>query len=158
MWKKTMMLVILTFGISYDVAGGGQNTVDQWDKTVALKQLPYCALVLRALIGPDNSSREIFLLMEPDQVTEGNLRLLSRVLSERYPPPLSLEVRVTTDVEQLASLATNSGHTAHPDNEARGKKEMQWAYYRRSEDVELFRYNPNYPKAGMKTVILKGKE
>jgi len=38
------------------------------------------------------------------------------------------------------------------------KRPKKWGFYTRRSDVELFRYNPNYPKEGMKTVILRGKE
>jgi hypothetical protein len=34
----------------------------------------------------------------------------------------------------------------------------QSAFYKRDARVELFRYNPNYPETGLKTVIIRGKE
>ncbi len=158
MFRKIVVIGLLIFCICPGDGIARQDTADKWDKTVALKELPYCALILRAFLGPDDSSREIFVLMEPDNVNEENLRLLARALSEKYPPPLSLKAWIETDVKQLATLITNSNSSSYPDNHASGKKELQWAYYRRSEEVELFRYNPEYPKPGMKTVILKGEE
>jgi hypothetical protein len=156
MFRKIVVIGVLIFCICTGDVIARQDIADKWDKTVAIRELPYCALILRAFLGSDDSSRKVFVLMEPDNINEENLRLLAKTMSDRYPPPLFLEVHVTTDVKQLATLVTNSNISGSGNYEAPGKKELQWAYYRRSEEVELFRYNPEFPKPGMKTVILKG--
>jgi hypothetical protein len=162
MLRLAIILTMLVFASNYGVVPtkGDKNQIgeEQWDKTRALTQSPFCALILREFLKRGDRGREIHILIEPDQVTEDNLRLLFKAISEKYPPPLLLEAWVYTDVEQLAALATRSGHSFYPDTRAREGKERQWAYYKRTEEVELFRYNPNYPESGMKTVILRGKE
>lgn len=46
-----------------------------------------------------------------------------------------------------------------PNAQLKAKKTvLQLTYYRRTKEAELFRYNPNYPDPGLRTVILRGKE
>jgi hypothetical protein len=92
--------------------------------------------------------------MDPAEVTEDNLRLLFGNLSTRYSSPPRLEITVFTDVEQLAPLAT--GHAL--SGREYDSKVNQRADYYRDERKELFSYNPNYPKRGLRTVMLRGKE
>lgn len=70
-----------------------------------------------------------------------------------------------TDVEQLGVLATGALVTVSPargdigaSGRAKTARILQLAFYKRNKSVELFRYNPDYPKAGNKTVIIRGKE
>lgn len=149
----------------------GQQSEDRWNVTTSLKGLPFCALVLRDHLADSDRRRVLNVLMDPDDVAEGNLVLLFRVLSEKYPSPVALEVWVNTDVEQLSLLASGVLiHKADPPlrpstgNQGAGSEAkirgrvLQLVFYRRSKDVELFRYNPNLPEEGSRTVILRGKE
>lgn len=134
---------------------------EESNTTRAIKGLPFYAFILREFVSEDGSSREINVLMEPNQVSETNLRLLFRNFSRKFPAPISVEVWVYTDVEQLDTLSTNQITDVAPARGATPKEKKvahQLVYYKRTKDVELFRYNPNYPKVGEKTVILRGRE
>jgi hypothetical protein len=149
------------------VLGFAQKRV--WNKIEAIKQLPFCALKVMTL--ESQFGREVHILMEPDEVTESNLLLLFRVVSEKNPEPLELETFVSTDIQQLRSLVTNMNTSAtlsEEDSEKTGsdvistssqrKAEKKWAYYKRTNQVELFRFNATFPRPGMKTIVLRGKE
>jgi len=176
MWKAIAVFSIALFLIEASAARPIADDKDSWNKTRALKELPFCAFILRDFLLEESSpEREIFILMEPDEVTEDNLRLLFNVVSEKYPKPLDLKVWVKTDVEDLKVLATGvliTGDPPQKNSEVSGKEGNsssnnsnkktrrihQWAFYIRNKDVELFRYNPNYPEEGMKTVMLRGNQ
>jgi hypothetical protein len=144
----------------------------QWNKTRAIKGLPFPAFILREYLGEFQPGLEVHILMDPDDVTEDNLRLLFELVSEKYTKAKRLVAMVSTDIEQLESLITGYIITGSPPQEKadvneettskvqkRSRKRIhKWAYYRRTKEVELFRYNPDYPNDGMKTIILKGKE
>ncbi|MEK6301803.1 MAG: hypothetical protein AABO41_13920 [Acidobacteriota bacterium] len=123
--------------------------------TTALSGLPFCALVLRVFVDEANSSTRVYVLMETDNVTEANLRILFERISRQHSSPSSLEATVYTDVDQLAFVATGQAHSGEWD---RSSKLRQLAYYRRDAQAELFRFNPDYPAAGLKTVILRGRD
>ena len=137
----------------------------RWNETRAIQGLPFCALTLREFFDRDLPERTVYVLMEPTQVNEGNLHLLFRFISQRFPDDQILKVWVDTDVEQLDFIATGRmvtvspgfGTTAKPQAEE-SKRVLQMALYKRTKSVELFRYNPNYPKSGERTVIIRGKE
>jgi hypothetical protein len=96
--------------------------------------------------------------MEPDQVTEDNLRILFRVIPDEYRQGIPLRIWVYTDVKDLAGLATSSGHSAFPDADAKDREVHRWAYYKRTSDVELFRYGNGHRETEMKTIVLRGHE
>lgn len=115
------------------------------------EEVPFAAIVLRDGERRFDGSRQIHILVEPSDVTERNLLLLFKVVSEQCSEP-SLIVWVYTDVAQLAALSTGQNMSGGPTDK------HQLVYYERTDKVELFRYNPNYPEEGRKTVLLKGKE
>lgn len=165
MQKTTVFLAFSLMFISLHTLILGFSQKSVWNKTEAIRELPFCALTLRTL--ESRRGREVHILMEPDEVTESNLQLLFKVVSAKNPEPLLLETFVSTDVQQLRSLVTNMNTSAEesesigPDvvTSSQGKVEKnQWAYYKRTDQVELFRFNPTFPKLGMKTIILRGKE
>lgn len=172
--RPAIVRVIIIFwllGASSDVRSSNPTADDKWNRTTAIRGLPFCALVLRNFVDEDDSPRrEVYVLMETSQVTEDNLTLLFRALSEAYVKPQDLTVWVYTDVEQLGILATGTfsdSVPAEPKDDgvandetptgASRKKQDQLAYYKRTKGAELFRYNPNYPQPGTKTVMLMGK-
>jgi hypothetical protein len=124
------------------------------NSTQSINELPFCAFILRSL--DSRRGHEVYVLTEQDQITEGNLILLFKAVSDRNPNPSLLEVFVNTDVDQLRSLVVHMNTSG--DFREKPEKRYQWAYYKRSEKVELFRYNPNYPEDGLKTVIIRGTE
>jgi hypothetical protein len=125
---------------------------DSWKKVQAIKGLPFCALILGDNPKGVWGSREIYVLVEQAEVTESNLRILFRSISDSNPEPINLDAWVYTNLEQLRTLVTNSGMSGG------GSKVLRGAYYNRRENVELFRYSPNFPEPGLQTVILRGKE
>ena len=130
---------------------------DEVTKTSVIRGIPFCVFILRDSVikeSDENKSRELHVLMEPENFSEVILTDLFRVLSERFPTPQSMQVLVYSDIEQLRKLVIGIGQSG--DESA--IKKHQSAYYTRTKQVELFRYNPNFPELGMKTVILRGKE
>jgi hypothetical protein len=141
----------------------------QSDRLRAIKELPFCAFIffesksaVRLYVG---------IVMDQDDITEDNLRLLFRLISEKYPVhmisekdhPMPLEAQVYTDLRIPGALANNEmvsvgGKSNTALNTKKKKAASGGAFYMRNETVELFRYSLNYPEDGMKTVILRGKE
>ena len=136
------------------------------DKLVAVEDVPFSAIIY--FQENNQSFRHVNILMAPEQVTLDNLRLLFQKLSEKYVTAKPLRIYVNTRLEELSSYITGKFYAADPPAKSeRDKKEKvekdtevrQWAVYIRTENVELIRYNPDYPKEnGMKTIILRGKE
>jgi hypothetical protein len=79
-----------------------------------------------------------------------------------YPETVSLEAYVDTNLRAFTSLITReSVTTVAIDNKMTAKATVvgfSGAVYLRNGRVELLRYNPNYPRQGMRTVILRGRE
>lgn len=152
--KVILQSIILILAATDPTALSRQVKDARWGDAISVEGLPFCALILSNVYDKRQKERTVDILMEPHQVNEDNLRLLFRSLSERFPDDLTFKAWVNTNVKQLAMLATGMGGSGP----AQGKRALQLAYYRRTEKEELFRYNPNYPKAGEKTVIIRGKE
>lgn len=165
MWRLYLVFLVLPpVFVQAQVPGPTWDTTN-WNKTRAIKELPFCALILREIHDKFDATHKIYILMEPDEVTEDNLKLLFGIMSRRDTESPILWIIVETDVTQLAPLATGgftAGSGAKKSNGATGdplKPIRQWANYRRTKVGESFGYNPNYPKGeGFKTVILWGKE
>lgn len=149
-----LMITVLLAGALHPVGVAGMQQ-ETWDKTTAVPDLPFCALVLRVFDDEHYPRVRVYILMEPDKVTEDNLKILFGRVGELHRSSSSLEAFAYTDVEQLGFLATRQAHSGSPNFK---RKESQLAYYRRDDQVELFRYNPNHPKSGLRTVIIRGKE
>ena len=164
--KLLLQTLVLCMCLTGETYAGKKPSDGRWNETRAIQGQPFCALILREFSDPDRKERTIYVLMEPSQVNEGNLHLLFRHLSQQFPDDPILRVIVHTDVEQLAVLATGHLVTASPARvvpdssaqEKESKRVLQLVFYKRTESVELFRYNPNYPKSGEKTVVIRGKE
>jgi hypothetical protein len=166
--KPEMAIFKLTLRVSCLMAlmtafGSGANALhrvrDDPDSngTKAVKGLPFCALILRESRETPLSIHTFHVLMEPEEVTEGNLKLLFAMISQSDPQSSVIYVRVNTDVDQLGSLATGVGRSGEK-NPGIKRPVRQWAYYKKSKEGEYFRYNPSYPEAeGYKTVVLWGK-
>jgi hypothetical protein len=171
--------VILLLGVLFvntNTLGANLQKEDEggWNKTRAITELHFCVFILRDFLDGDEPSREISVLMEPDQVTENNLTLLFRALSEKYPAPKTLRVQVYTDVEQLGFLSTGrmedlapaegsemtirEDGTSQKNLNKKKKRVLQFAFYKRAKEEEFFTYNPNYPEYGTKTITLRSKQ
>lgn len=166
MRKIALLLVIVTFASTTSALPGTQGQDSRWNETRSIDGLPFCAFVLRVIYDASEGERTVYVLMEPRAANENNLYLMFRALSERFPGDPSLKVWAYTDVEQCAFLATGTMMTSSPaegvpDTSALGrasKRVLQLARYKRTKSVELFRYNPDYPKPGERTVLIRGKE
>ncbi|MEK6288223.1 MAG: hypothetical protein AABO57_21095 [Acidobacteriota bacterium] len=137
------------------------------------QQYEACHFALSFLFDVENpTSFFVGILMDKEDMSESNLKLLFQSISKKYPPqllfekhgrPLPLEARVYTDLRIPGALANNemisvSGTRSTSSSEESRNPTRSRAFYTRTEAVELFRYNPNYPEHGTKTVILRGKE
>lgn len=141
----------------------------QEPRLVGIRGLPFCAFIY---YEDKNDSRSyVRILMDQVEITQDNLRTLFQRISEEHPSSLPLEVQVDIDLRTAGAIANGELHSiagrSSPNNngsdhdrksEASNVEAPHGAFYMRTETVELFRYNPNYPKFGMKTVILRGKE
>lgn len=166
MWKLALLLIVLGFAKAPEQAVGLDDE-QEWHKTRAIKEVPFCAFILRDFLDDNRESRELAVLMEPDQVTEGNLTLLFKALSEKHPKPTDLRIQVYTDVEQLGFLATGlledkappeKKKAASSDQGDKGsKREPQFAFYKRTKYEEYFSYYVFKQKSEVKTVILRSK-
>ncbi len=154
MWKLTLMLVVSLLFAKGLGSVPKADTEQESDDATTIKELNFCALTLRNYINDDENSREMYVLIDPEQITETSLAQLFEALSKRYSKPFSLEVTVYTSIKQLRTLVTGMG-ISHADK-IEGKHRS--AYYKRTVQVELFRYNPDFPEPGMKTIVLRGKE
>ena len=152
--KKASMvqITVLIVAVAATISSSPSAKRQHGDKGMSITGLPFCVLVLRVFTSDFYPRVRVHVLMEPDKITESNLRLLFEKISEQHPTTSSLDAMVYTDVEQLGVLATRRALSNSKGTES------QLAYYRRDDRVELFRYNPDYPKSGLKTVIIRGKE
>lgn len=154
MFKTLFMIIAVVIG-AIPVGSAHSGREQKLDKTRAVEGLPFCALVLRVFVREKGARVVTYLLMDPEEVTEQNLRMLFEKISAQHASAPFLESMVYTDVEQLGFLATHQAHSGLPNLPA---KELQSAYYRRDDRVEFFRYTPDYPRSGLKTIVLRGKE
>lgn len=153
MHKVVMMALLLLLAASW--ASPKANPALRANDLKSIKGLPFSALIffesksdVRFFIG---------ILMDQDDISEDNLRLLFRSLSEKYPLPDPLEAQVYTDMWKPSALTRNE--VISVDGKTKGQSSApHGAFYLRRQSVELFRFNPNYPEHGMKTVVLRGKE
>lgn len=147
-----------------------QSPIDH--QTRAIKGVNFSALIVRDFLE-ESGDRTVYILMDPSEVNEGNLHTLFKIISEKYPKVSTLRAWVRTDIQNLESLVTgviitgargqekketqDGNNGVSPASKSKEHKNQR-AFYFRTEEVELFRYNPNYPEPGSQTIILKGKE
>jgi hypothetical protein len=145
------LIILSSVLVSFTYSQESENR-DSWKKAQAIKGLPFSAFILGDNPKGVWGSREIYILVEQTEVTEINLRILFRAISDSNPEPMNLEAWVMTDPERLKSFYSGAGTSGG------GAKVFKGAFYKRVENVELFRYNPNFPEPGLQTVTLRGKE
>jgi hypothetical protein len=150
--RTIFTLIILSSVFAASTYSQESEKGDSWKKIQAIKGIPFCAIILGN--NPEGfwKSREIYVLMEQAEITENNLRILFQSISDSNPEPPDLSVTVYTDIKQLKPLVLDGCISGG------GSKVLHGAYYNRRKNVELFRYNPNFPEPGLQTVTLKGKE
>jgi hypothetical protein len=160
MLKETFVSAIVLMAVFITRSPSQGIPMPEHDRLRSVKGLPFSALVF----FEDRDAMRLFLgiLMDQDDIGEENLKLLFHVVSEKYPPPETLEVQVYTDLRVPGALANGEIVNVGGSRSVRSVKTPVdvpgGAFYLRRETLELFRYNPKYPEAGMKTVILRGKE
>ena len=173
MFKVSTRLIVLLFLCVPALIGVAAESKKQEKKvpaTLAVKELPFCALIVSDYIAEDSSTRTLYVLMEPTEVTEHKLSQLFKTISQKYPKPIELHVWVYTNLSEIAHIVTGQFVTKAkaqlPDSKdgSQGRdsevaeEEEKWARYKRTETVELFRYIPEPPEKGLKTVVLRGKD
>jgi len=113
--------------------------------------LPFCALVLREWKNPVTPGFDDYVIMEGDRMTEDNLRLLFKVLSDQHSDEPNFQSWVYTDATQLASIATQSVRSGELDE----MKNHKWAHYLRSPEREYFEFKPIASAKELSKVILR---
>ena len=158
--KKVIVASVFALLLSGAILPAAAQTRDD-NMITALKGTPFSALIFYESVS--RSTAFVGILMDQSDISEDNLRLVFRLLSDKYPSAPLLESYVYTDMVRPASLIKGEmisadGVPPPPALRNKPKASSRGAYYTRSEKVELFRFDPNYPDDGMKTVILRGKE
>lgn len=98
-------------------------------------------------------SREMLVFFDEKSFSEENLKNLFMNLSKKYKVPQTLTVRVETLWDRIPTPdECASGMSGMPDDNEEG----HWAVFMRRGDDEIFRYNPDKNKTGIKTIVLKG--
>src|SRR5215470_5068550 len=92
-------------------SGDQPGAADRRSKTRAVTDLPFCALVLREWENGVTPGFDDYVIMEGDRMTEENLKLLFKVLSDQHSDEPNFQSWVYTDVTQLASIATQTGRS-----------------------------------------------
>jgi len=169
---RPRLLVFLSLCVlaSISVDAESRKQEQKAQAALAVKELPFCALIMTDFLTEDRSMRALYILMDPNEITEFNLSQLFKTLSQKYSKPVDLEVWVYTNLSDIAHIVTGRFSTRAKaklpeskdgsetkDSEVAEKVE-KWAYYKRADTVELFRYIPEPPEKGLKTVVLRGKD
>jgi hypothetical protein len=145
---KILLACLLTLGVS---RAHCQQVPRDRVRTWEVKGLPFCALILREFTEPGRGGFEQYLIMDPDQITRENLKILFKALSDQHSGDANFQAWVYSDVSQLAGLATQSGSG---DDSSLNKH--KWAYYSRSREREYFDFKPSLSASDLTTVVLRG--
>jgi hypothetical protein len=108
--------------------------------------------------NPKDAFRYVEVLLDEKAFNEETLRELFKLLSKRFPKPKSMDVSVSTNLEQVD---TPEEREAGKISEAPANPTLDRypsALLIRQDDNELFRYTPNTPSTKMKTVVIKGRD
>jgi hypothetical protein len=151
MRKVSLLLVSVYIWTSVNT-GAHPGAVGQRNKTRAVRELPFCALVLGEDMNPINQGYEDYVIMESYEMTEENLRLLFKALSNQHSDEPNFQAWVYTDVTQLRELATHTGHSGDDDT----LKNHKWAYYSRSPEREYFEFKTKPSENRLSTMVLRG--
>ena len=143
-------------GYSYD-----QNTNMQKEDMQFRSSLRY-AIVSNEIVNvtgdADDAFRYVVILLDEKAFSESRLKELFKLVSARFPTPNRLDVQVYTDLEQVETPEEHDRGRVSESRDDPTSDKYHWALFIRSQGNELFRYNPNPPNRGMKTVILKGED
>jgi hypothetical protein len=173
--KKVIKKELIKYVGLFLIACGGSFSHIQampQDKLSSIKNLPFCAMIFFEDLS--NSRQDVRVIMDQDDISENNLKLLFSEISRKYSASIPLDVLVYTDLIEPGALANGENISGGNEPSSLGKDNKRskvadrknrisngvprGAFYMRRENVELFRYNPSYPDYGMKTITLKGKE
>lgn len=107
---------------------------------------------------PNDDARHVDVLLDDRAFSETNLRLLFKLVSERFPAPQMLDVRVYTNLEDVETPEEREAFKASegPDDPSDYKYRRAF-YFRDYHGNEWFTYNPNPPSRDTITIVIKGK-
>src|SRR5574341_2511954 len=154
------MLVIL-FGVVRDVNSHHPVAITQKRPERFQSPVRY-AIVENKVVSLTGDSeqgyRYVVILLDERAFSEDTLKSLFKLVSARFPTPHHLNVQIYTSLEQVE---TPEEYEQGRVSESPGDPNMDkyhWAFFIRTNDSELIRYNPKPPNPAMKTVVLKGKD
>jgi hypothetical protein len=137
MFKVNLVLVVSVLVCVQAQVPEPKWDTSNWNKTRDIKDLPFCAFILRESHQQYDGNHLMYILMQPDEVTEENLRLLFGLISRQDPDSSSMRVLVETDLDQLTSLVNRgsvSGSSSKSSERAESSTSIrQWAMYRRTK-------------------------
>jgi len=106
----------------------------------------------------DKTRREVYVFMDPHAFNNKNLKKLFNYFSVKYKSPNIMTVRVETSWYTVGAPnidCEGGGRSNMPEDPEVLK--YHWAFYMRSGNDELYRYNPKLGEHSMETVLLKGR-
>ena len=165
--KQTILLILLCAGpvvlnISTSVNGQTMREKSKQQISGETYKAPFRYVIISNHVYTPtgdhrDTSRFIEVLLDEKAFSEGTLRQLFKLISQRFPKPRWLDVDVYTNLEQTET-PEESDLSKTSESNAPSQDNYHWARLIRIDDDELFRYNPDPPSRTMKTVILKGKD
>jgi hypothetical protein len=131
---------------------------NQHNYRAAFRYIIFSNEIIGARGNPQDAYRSIGVLLDRRAFSEETLKELFKLLSERFPKPNTLEIWVSTNLKQVPTLEESEAGAISeaPDNPALDRYPS--ALLIRQDGNELFRYTPDPPSTGTKTVILKGRD
>ena len=162
MWKTTFLIImLLAVGWHQSPLYGGDSP-QQWQTETGKNgsKLPILYIILSTSINEyvENGARDVEVLLDAEDFSEKNLKILFGELSDRFPTPDRLSVHVFTNLKQVGSQSQRDTVSSMPPKENPEFHNYHWALLMRIVGDELVRYNPNPPSREMKTMVLKGKD
>lgn len=165
MKMRRMLRIALCIGLllaSSSLAEVNSNRMSQaWNQHSYRSPFRYVITSNEIIDGggnPRDSYRSIGVLLDERAFSEETLKELFKLLSKRFPKPMTMEVWVSTNLEQVPTPEEGEAGAMSeaPDNPALDRYPS--ALLIRQDGNELFRYTPNPPSTETKTVILKGRD
>ena len=107
---------------------------------------------------PKDAYRYVEVLLDEKAFSEATLKKLFKLLSKRFPKPSTMDVSVSTNLEQVDTPEERDEPKVSEAPATPSLNRYPSALLIRIDGNELFRYTPNPPNTEMKTVILRGRD
>lgn len=107
---------------------------------------------------PKDAYRYVEVLLDEKAFSEETLKKLFKLLSKRFPKPSTMDVSVSTNLEQVDTPEERDEPKVSEAPANPSLDRYPSALLIRKDGNELFRYTSNPPNTDMKTVILKGRD